>query len=120
MAGARGFDYTLAPAGTVHAEGVSTISLPGGTPRAQGILFFDYTAESGTSPTFDVDLQAQDPVSGTWMTLSSITQMSAVSTQTLSFNAEYFAAENLRLQITIGGSATPTCTVSIGLSIGAK
>ncbi len=120
MSGTRGLEYTLAAAGTVHAEGVSTISFPGGLPRSEGILFFDYTAESGTAPTFDVDVQAQDPVSGSWMTLASITQMDAIATQAIVYSANYFASNNLRLQITIGGSATPTCTVSIGLAHAAQ
>jgi hypothetical protein len=44
-------------------------------------FFLDVTAQSGTTPTLDVDIEVQDPVSGKWFVVASFTQVGAATPQ---------------------------------------
>ena len=74
-------------------------------------LFLKVTAVEGTSPTLNVVVETQDPVGGTWETLSSFTQATAGGTEmkTIAGNLGY----KLAIKYTIGGT-TPSFTFSVG------
>ena len=44
-----------------------------------GIFVLVVTAQSGTTPTLDVDIEEFDPVSGTWIVAASFTQVGAAT-----------------------------------------
>jgi hypothetical protein len=78
----------------------------------------DATAESGTSPTADVDIEVKDEVSGKWIVILSFTQVTAVVTERLT-PAEVPEGQ-IRAAWVIGGSATPTQTFSVSASYTTK
>lgn len=76
------------------------------------VAYVDCTAASGTSPTLDVKLQGQDPVSGTWFdTGDSFTQLITTGNQRI----EATVSDSIvRAVATIGGTA-PSFTFTVGL-----
>ena len=90
------------------------------------ILTLDITAKSGTTPTLDVKVQTKDPASGNYVDLAgaAFAQKNDTFTGTLTIYPGVTVAGNVaisellgrtwRTVSTIGGSATPTFTYSIG------
>jgi hypothetical protein len=75
------------------------------------LLYLNVTAQSGTSPTLDVDYQTSPDNGATWYTHTSFTQVGAATgTEVLKIDnpGHYY-----RFFWTIGGSSTPTYTFSI-------
>ena len=87
----------------------------------------DITAVSGTSPTVTVTVEGFDPASGKYYTIIASTALSALATTTLKVGPGQTAAANLvvndvmpakfRVRFTLGGSASPTVTFSVGASL---
>lgn len=74
------------------------------------VFVLDVTDASGTS--LDVDIEAQDPVSGTWLVIHSFTQVtSSTGTERDVFNDLHEA--NLRVVFTLGAAGPYTFTVSV-------
>lgn len=74
-------------------------------------VYLNCTAASGTSPTLDVKLQGQDPVSGEWFdTGDSFTQLTTTGSQRIEATV---ADSVVRGVATIGGT-TPSFTFSLG------
>lgn len=88
------------------------------TCRAAAVaLFLDCTAASGTSPTLDIDVLAVDPVSGQTYTLKSFTQLITSGKELLFIGLDadsVLPTWQMRVSWTLGGTATPTFTFSIG------
>lgn len=74
-------------------------------------FFLNVTAASGVSPTLDVEIETQDPVSGEWFTLVTFTQATAVSKEFRSATAAL--GEKIACKWTIGGGDTPSFTFSL-------
>lgn len=96
-------------------------------PAAKGVkLMLDITVVSGTSPTLDVAIQVRDPVTGTFRDLpgASFAQATAASNvqltvypgiaETANESVSDVLPKRWRVNITIGGSSTPTFTYSLG------
>lgn len=89
-------------------------------------LHLDITSVTGTAPTLDVKLQAKDPVSGSWVDIAgaAFAQKTATGIDTLTVYPGILVAANVsisdvlpkewRAAYTIGGTATPTFTFSLG------
>ncbi len=89
-------------------------------------LYLDYTAESGTNPTLDLQVQTKDPVSGKYFDMPGalFVQTSAPRTRELVVYPSMAAVNNLavseslpltwRVVATVGGTDTPTVTASVG------
>lgn len=89
----------------------------GGQDIDEMALTLDVTAASGTTPTLDVVVEAKDPASGAWFTLKSFAQKTGVSRETIFIGHgadTVFPCKQMRARWTIGGTATPTFTFSIG------
>jgi hypothetical protein len=82
------------------------------------ILHLACTAHSGTNPVLDVIIQGHDPTSDTWFDLVTFTQ----STTAVSAETKYVGTgagttllpASIRVKGTVGGTATPTKTFSVG------
>lgn len=98
--------------------------------RHKGVrLIVDITALSGTSPTLDVKLQGKDPASGDYYDVPGVafSQLNNTGMTTLlvypgvAETANESVSDCLpdvwRISTTIGGSATPTVTYSVGASL---
>ena len=72
------FEASLADsaARTANGNGLRTR-----TDNVRGVcaFFLDVTAQSGTTPTLDVDIEVRDPLSGKWAVLASFTQVGAAT-----------------------------------------
>jgi hypothetical protein len=81
----------------------------------EAIVFIDVTAVSGTTPTLDVKFQTQDPVSLKWFDLTDLTftQKAGISTE-MKTKANLLGSK-LRCTYTIGGTASPNFTFSVGM-----
>ncbi len=89
-------------------------------------FYLDYTAESGTAPTLDLKIQTKDPITGKYFDMAgaAFAQASAVSTDELAIYPGIAETANetvsdvlpltWRVVATVGGSATPTVTASVG------
>jgi hypothetical protein len=77
------------------------------------------TAQSGTSPTLDVDIEGYDLASATWFTLFSFTQSTTATTSETKCLGDgagtMLLPDQIRAKSTVGGTGTPTKTFSIGL-----
>ena len=79
----------------------------------QMTLILDVTAASGTSPTLDIVIQQQDPISEKWFALdtpAAFGQKTGVSQEALDVVSN---CQRLRAACTIGGTATPTFTFTL-------
>jgi hypothetical protein len=84
-----------------------------GVPLLRGLVsfFLNVSAQSGTTPTLDVVIEAKDPLSGLWDTVVAFTQVGA-ATGIERVTAEVPDAE-IRARWTLtGGSADYTFSVS--------
>lgn len=92
-----------------------------------GHFAIDITAVAGTTPTVTITIEAIDPVSGKYYTILASAALSALTTTVLKIYPGLVAAANLvandvlpkafRVRWTIGGSASPSVTFSIGASL---
>ena len=92
------------------------------------ILTLDYTAESGTDPTLNVKVQIKDVASGKYVDLTgaAFAEQSANGTNMLTVypgigeTSDVSVSDGIpltwRVVATVGGSATPTVTASLGVS----
>jgi hypothetical protein len=123
MAASRKFIAAASAAVTATGNNGS-IAVP---DRAVGVhLVLDITAVSGTNPTLDVKLQRYDPASAKWVDLTSAAWAQKTGTgtsdltvypgiaETANLSVSDVMTEELRIVWTIGGTATPTFTFSIG------
>jgi hypothetical protein len=72
------------------------------------------TAQAGTNPTLDVDIEVLDEVSGLWYVLDSFAQKTGVSNERLA--AVSIPEGRIRANWTIGGTDTPTFTFSVSVN----
>ena len=79
----------------------------------EAIVVVDVTAVSGTSPTLDITVQTSADNS-IWATLTTFTQITSVST-----NIKFISniGKYVRVKYTIGGSSTPTFTMTSKISV---
>jgi hypothetical protein len=84
-------------------------------------FWLDVSAASGTSPTLDVTIQEQDPLSLKWVTLVTFPQQTAATggTPITPIAAEIYG-QNLRAQFVVGGTATPTFTFTLAAVAGCE
>ncbi len=76
------------------------------------VFVLDVTDASGT--TLDVDIEAQDPVSGKWFVIQSFSQVTtSVVTERIVFPAGTLMEANLRVAFTLGAAGPYTFTVSV-------
>lgn len=108
----RAWTATFKVSGAVAANGDSKATPVNVKQLKEGEFFLDVTAVSGTSPTLNVVIVTKDPISGKWFTLVSFTQATGVTTERKVLTGNLGA--DLAATWTIGGTATPTFTFSIG------
>lgn len=85
---------------------------------ARSIAFYlSCTAASGTTPTLDVTIEEWDPVSGTWWTVVTFTQLTTTGTERKTLTD--VAAERFRAVATIAGTS-PSFTFSVGANYDAR
>lgn len=99
-------------AAALSGAGVTNIDRGIGAAR-QITLFLDVTAFGGTSPTLDIVIEQQDPLSGAWFALdtpAAFAQKTIASSEALDIVSN---AERLRAECTIGGTATPNFTFTL-------
>lgn len=92
-------------AAAVAATGTSDVFFVGdkGTLRLKQTT----SAVSGTSPTLDVSVKTSDAADGTFVSVGTLAQITAASSEYKAFSVGRF----VRLDWTLGGSSTPTVTV---------
>ncbi len=60
-------------------HGVNVAANANGAPiqieSGEGAFYLDVTADAGTTPTLDVDIEELDPTSGKWFVIASFTQV---------------------------------------------
>jgi hypothetical protein len=83
------------------------------------ILVLTCSAHDGTAPTLDVDIEGYDPASESWYAIVSFTQSTTVTSQESKYIGDGgygggMLPAQIRWKATVGGSATPTKTFSIG------
>lgn len=78
--------------------------------RGTAAFVLDVTAQSGTTPTLDVDIEGYDPLSGKWSVIASFTQVGA-ATGTERITA-VLPEGNIRAAWTLGGG-TPNYTFTV-------
>jgi hypothetical protein len=76
-------------------------------------FFLDVTAVSGTTPTLDLYIDIQDPVSGKWVNQDKFPQVTATGTYALSV---YVRSNRYAVRWVLGGT-TPSFTFSVGAVI---
>lgn len=76
------------------------------------VFFLNVSAASGTSPTLDVTIEVQDPVSGTWSVLDTFAQKVAVGSERRVFSN--LMESNLRASWDIAGT-TPLFTFTVSV-----
>ena len=99
--------------GVISATGNSK-SVPGPKwvmPFKEADFYQVCTAKSGTSPTLDTLVIKKFPYSDNWATIATFAQINDVAAECKNVAANI--GENVALSWTLGGSATPTFTVSI-------
>lgn len=109
--------------GTVNGDDLTNFN-------GKGVLVtLDVTAVSGTTPTLDVKLQHKDSVSGKYVDIpgASFTQKTGISTDTLLIYPSITVTANrqvnstlgklFRIVSTVGGTATPIFTFSVGVDL---
>lgn len=79
----------------------------------RAVFFLNVTQVAGTSPTLDVIIQTQDPVSGEWFELVRFSQVTDVSSQRLVLSPDEILGFKLRAYCVLGGD-TPSFTFSVG------
>lgn len=103
---------------TLHASGAETAD---GNSEAVDVklqsgpfaFVLDVTAQSGTAPTLDVDIEGYDPTSNKWVVLGSFTQVTTtLGTSLLTLSEIAFA--RIRAAWDIGGTS-PNYTFSLGM-----
>lgn len=118
---------TLIKAGTVIPAGTSNGNAQR-NPCFAGIkVYLKITAKTGTNPTFNFKLQEHDPASDTYTDISGASfaqQVAEGNTLTLAIHPLLTAVANVvvkdvlpngwRYVITVGGTASPTFTASVG------
>jgi len=105
---------TVLASSTVTANGNSDAI---NTDYGSVITFFlDVTAVAGTSPTLDVYIDIQDPVSGNWVNQDKFAQVTTTGTWVLSVLCR---SNRYRARWVLGGT-TPSFTMSIGAVVIAK
>jgi hypothetical protein len=91
-----------------------TYATPIATDYGSVITFFlDVTDVSGTTPTLDVYIDIQDPVSGEWVNQDKFPQVTAAGTYALSV---YVRSNRYAVRWVLGGT-TPSFTFSVGAVI---
>lgn len=108
------------------ARTVSDVSAAQENRNARGVqLFLDVTAASGTSPTLDIKIQAQDLVSGKWFDVPGAAFVQVIAAgqhllsvypgiaETAGVSASEVLARTWRVAYTLGGTA-PSFTFSLG------
>ena len=100
-------------AGVITATGAGEAKVHGG-PNV--VVVLDITAVSGTSPTLDVLIEEFDPASGTYFTVDTFPQQTGVGTVRRTVTGPH--GPFLRASWTLGGTATPTVTCTIGMMAG--
>ena len=103
---------------TLH-EGVITATGAGSVQTHAGpnvIVTLDITAVSGTLPTLDVLIEEWDAASGTYFTIDTFPQASTVSKVRRVVTGPH--GPFIRASWTLGGTATPTFTCTIGMMSG--
>jgi hypothetical protein len=90
-------------------------------------FFINVSAVSGTNPTTTITVEGKDVASGTYYTILASAALAGVTTGTLKVYPGMTAAANLvasdvlpatfRVRFTVGGSATPTITATVGCSL---
>ncbi len=105
---------------TATATGSDTTNV-----EAKGLLLFlDITVVTGTTPTLDLDVQWKDPVASKYITIGSFAQQTGTGTldlliypgtvESANRKVSHVLPVTWRLNWTIGGTATPTFTFSVG------
>lgn len=108
--------YTLHPS---QAETASGSSAPVDVSNfAEALLFITVTAVSGTTPSMQLALQTQDPVTGNWVNVPNINPALPSSITAPTTGTNVYALTNygqqLRLSWTISGTS-PSFTFTAGL-----
>ena len=105
-------NMTIASASTVTSREFRELAA-----FTQGLFFLDVSAISGTTPTLDVTIEQQDPLSLKWVTCVTFAQQTTANgTQSLTIPAQTIElnAVNYRAKYVVGGtgpSVTFTCSV---------
>ena len=92
-----------------------------------GFFFVNVTAVSGTNPTTTITVEGKDVASGTYYTIGATAALAGVTTGPLRIYPGLTAAANtvisdclpatFRVRFTVGGTATPTITATVGCSL---
>lgn len=83
------------------------------TTAGSAVAYLNVTAASGTTPTLDVKIQGQDPVSGTWFdTGSAFAQKTTTGSERISITS--LPDATIRAVSTITGT-TPSFTYTVSL-----
>jgi hypothetical protein len=99
--------------GVITATGAGEIKSHGG-PNV--VVVLDITAVSGTAPTLDVLIEEYDPASGTYFTIDTFPQQVGVAKVRRTVTGPH--GPFIRASWTLGGTATPTVTCTIGMMSG--
>lgn len=115
--------------GTNEQSGVNTKQFGLGTTLSRefrefasfskAMLFLDCVTVSGTNPTLDTSLQVQDPVSQKWQGIATFAQV-ITGGATIPYQTVALDGENYRAQFIVGGTATPTLTISFVAVLGCE
>ena len=102
---------TIASAGTTVTKEFRELS-----NFENAAFFLDVTAISGTTPTLDVTIQVQDPISNKWSTLATFPQQTAVTAASPGRPPVLSALPgvNYRAQFVVGGTG-PSVSFSLGV-----
>lgn len=102
-------NYLPSAARTANGD---TTATPLNTDYASVLTFFlDVTAVSGTTPTLDVYIDIQDPLSGKWVNQDKFPQVTTTGTWAL---AVYCRSNRYAIRWVLGGT-TPSFTFSVGV-----
>lgn len=117
--------------GTNEQSGVNTKQFGLGTTLSRefrefasfsrAILFIDCITVAGTNPTLDTSLQVQDPISQKWQGVATFAQITTgTGAGTIPAQTILIDGENYRAQFIVGGTATPTLTISFAAVLGCE
>lgn len=89
---------------------------------SRGLFLLDVSAASGSGPTLDVVVQGYDLLSGKWHPVLTFAQQTAAtgSSSVIAAQAADLDYSTYRAQFTVGGSSTPTFTLTLGCIAGCE
>lgn len=108
------FEDIILPSASRNANGNEEF---GGQDVDEMAVTLDVTVVAGTTPTLDVVIEGKDPASGQWFLIKAFSQKTAVARETIfvGHGADTtFPCKQMRARWTIGGTAGPAFTFSIG------